>query len=415
MESPTVRRLTGTLLGVQSLSSLALTAAITVSTIAANQLSGNPTLAGLPNTLLLLGAAFVAYPAGRFMDRFGRRRGLTLGFLFSLAGAATAVASLVVGRFELQLAGFALLGLGRGALDLGRFAAAEMAPAEGRARAVSWVVLGGTVGGVGGPLVISPMSRLAVQFGLDPLAGPYLAAGVLYLIGSLMVFVLLRPDPLELGRRLAQSSTAEASRVSDGPVRSFGEILRQPRAQVAVAAMIFAQFIMVAVMTITPLHMVSHNHDLAAVAWVIAAHVLGMYGLSVVAGRTADRHGRGAAIIIGALLLTGACLLAPFVQSVFLLAVALFTLGLGWNFCYVAGSSLLADVLRPAERGRVQGSNDLLVSLTAASGSLGSGLLFGTIGYLAIAMIGIGLALALLALTTVLERPRLAQAGSSMD
>jgi MFS family permease len=412
MDSSVVRRLTATLFGVQSLSSLSLTAAITVSTIAANRLSGNARLAGLPNTLLLLGAAFAAYPAGRFMDRFGRRNGLALGFLFSLAGAGITALALLVNQFALQLAGFVLLGLGRGALDLGRFAAAEIAPEAGRGRAVSWVVLGGTVGGIGGPLLVGPMSRLAARLQVDELAGPYLAAGAVYLVGSLLVFLLLRPDPLDLGRRLAAGSQPAGRRPPEGAPRSFGQILRLPRAQAAVAAMVFAQFIMITLMVITPLHMAAHAHSLDAVSWVIAAHVLGMFGLSIVSGRAADRYGRGLTITLGALLLTGACLLAPFAQSVLWLAAALFTLGLGWNFCYVAGSSLLSDVLRPAERGRIQGTNDLLVSLVAAGGSLGSGLVFGTLGYVAVGMIGIVLALLLLALTALLERPRLVQVGS---
>jgi MFS family permease len=415
MDSPVTRRLLLTLLGTQSLSALGLTIASTVATIAASRLSGRPALAGLPTTLLLLGAAFAAYPAGRFMDRFGRRKGLAIGFLLSLAGAGTTALALVIHQFALQLAGFALLGLGRGALDLGRFGAAEIVPTANRARAVSWVVLGGTVGGIGGPLFVGPMGRVAEGFGLDALSGPYLASGVMYVLGGLLVLLLLRPDPIDLGRQMAARAEAAAGPAPDGRVRSFSEVLRLPRAQVAVAAMICGQFVMMAIMTITPLHMVSHSHSLDAVAWVIAAHVLGMFGLSVVAGRAADRYGRGPAIAVGALLLTGACLMAPFVQSPFLLAVALFTLGLGWNFCYVAGSSLLADVLRPAERGRIQGSNDLLVMLTAASGSLGSGVLFGTVGYAAIALVGIALALGLLALTALLERPRLAPSGSASD
>jgi MFS family permease len=230
-----------------------------------------------------------------------------------------------------------------------------------------------------------------------------------------LVFLLLRPDPIDLGRQRDAGPQAASGRGQDSAPRSFAQILRLPRAQAAVAAMVFGQFIMVSVMVITPLHMASHNHSIDAVSWVIAAHVLGMYGLSVLAGRIADRQGRGFAITVGGLLLTGACLMAPFVQSPFLLGAALLMLGLGWNFSYVAGSSLLADVLRPSERGRIQGSNDLLVSLTAASGSLGSGVLFGTVGYTAIAMVGIVLALTLLALTTLLERPRLAPAGGASD
>jgi MFS family permease len=415
MNSPVTRRLLATLFGTQSLSSLSLTSAATTATIVANSLSGEPRLAGLPSTLMLLGGAVAAYPAGRFMDQFGRRRGLALGAAVSMGGALVTLLAVLVGQFPLQLLGFAMLGLGRGALDMGRFAAAELVPPQDRARAVSWVVLGGTIGGIGVPLVVGPMSRLATQWGLHELGGPYLAAAVLYLIGVVLIWALLRPDPRDVGLRLAAEAAPSGGPPAPEVARTFRQILRLPRAQVAMAAMICGQFIMVAVMTITPLHMASHNHSLDAVSWVIAAHVMGMFGLSVLSGRLADRHGRGFAITVGALLLTGACLMAPFVQTPFLLAVALFLLGLGWNLAYVAGSSLLADVLRPGERGRIQGTNDLLVSLTAASGSLGSGVLFGTLGYTAIAMFGIVLALILLSITTVLERPQLARAEGASD
>lgn len=415
MNSQIVRRLTATLFASQSLSSLGLTAALTVAAIAAKRLSGSATVAGIPTTLMLLGTASAAYPAGRLMDRFGRRAGLTLGFVVSLAGGLLAALALIAHSFVPLLIGFVLLGLGRGALDLGRFAAAEIVRPEGRARAVSWVVLGGTVGGIGGPLVVKPMSRLVAQFGLDGLAGPFLGAAALYVAGSLIVFLLLRPDPRDVGRQIA-TDDAERKRAqrspADLPARPFGQIIRLRRAQVALAAMVFGQFVMVAVMVITPLHMTDHNHSLDAVAWVIAAHVFGMYAVSVVTGRVADAYGRRTAIAIGALLLIGACLLAPLAQTALLLAAALFLLGVGWNFCYVAGSSLLADVLRPDERGRVQGTNDLLVNLTAAAGSLGSGVLFGTIGYAAIGLVGIGLALGLLTFAAFPDRPRLAEAGS---
>ena len=460
VDKQTVRRIVATLFASQSLASLGLVTAITVGTIAAARLSGKPSLAGIPSTLMLLGTAFSAYPAGRLMDRFGRRNGLTLGFLLSVAGGGLAGLALLTGSFLLLLAGFSLMGLGRGATDQARFAAADSVEPVQRARAISRVVLGGTVGAIGGPLLVGPSGRLASLFGLNELAGPFFAAAVLFLAGSLVIFLLLRPDPRQLVPsafgapvvtthlpRMHYSPRSEAEREAPEPVvepavtdfprpgshraregaavqsvphppasgrppRTFGQIMQLAPARIALAAMILAHLVMITVMVITPLHMDGHRHSLDAVSWVIGAHVFGMYALSTVTGRVADAFGRERTIATGALILAVACLLAPLADTALLLGGALFLLGLGWNFCYISGSTLLSDLLRPGERGRIQGTNDLIVGLTAAAGSLGSGVFFATLGYAMIGLIGVALALGLLLFSSWPGRSRLRQATS---
>jgi MFS family permease len=165
-------------------------------------------------------------------------------------------------------------------------------------------------------------------------------------------------------------------------------VLQDGSARLALAAMVGGLIVMIMVMVITPLHMRQHAHPLDSISWVFVAHVLGMYAFSVVTGRVADTLGREAAIRIGAGLLIGACLTASAASSATSLALALFLLGLGWNFCYVSGSSLLTDVLRRGERARIQGTNDLVVGLAAAAGSLSSGQLFAGLGYTTMALIG---------------------------
>jgi MFS family permease len=157
--------------------------------------------------------------------------------------------------------------------------------------------------------------------------------------------------------------------------------------------MVLGQVVMVAIMVITSLHMRDHNHQLGDISAVISAHTLGMYAFSVVSGRLADKWGRGPVILTGATTLLLACLTAPLSPDVLPLAVSLFLLGLGWNFCFVGGSTLLSDQLSPAERARTQGVNDLLVGLASATGSLSSGLVFAATGYTVIAMVAGGLAL----------------------
>lgn len=404
-----VRRLTVVLFAGQSIASLAMIAAITVGPIAAIHLFGTTRWAGVPSTMYVLGSALGAYPAGWLMERYGRRFGLALGFLVGMVGAGLGALALIAFVPLLLFAAHAVMGMARGALDQGRFAAGDMVTQEHRARAISWVVLGGTVGGIGGASLVSPSSHVATLWGFDVSAGPYLVGIILFIVGSVMTYLFLRPDPREIGRELAHNIKANLDRT---PPRKFLQALRSHDIQTAIAAMIFGQVVMTTVMVMTPVQMTEHlHHTIDAVAIVIAAHVTGMYVTSVLTGRVADRLGHARTILIGAFLLILACVMAPFADDTLRLAVALFVLGAGWNFCFVAGSSLLTDSLRPNERARIQGTNDLLVGLVAASGSLGGGLAFESIGYGGIALVGITMAVGLFVVTLwTVQRKRVAAA-----
>jgi MFS family permease len=165
----------------------------------------------------------------------------------------------------------------------------------------------------------------------------------------------------------------------------------------ALVSMGLAQAVMVMVMNITPVHMTHFDHGLTDISFVISMHILGMYGLSIMTGWISDRWGRAPTIVIGSLLLITACVLAPTNPETLPLAVSLFLLGLGWNFCFVAGSALLTDRLAVNERPRIQGTADLVVGAAAVIGSLSSGELMASAGYGAANAIGIGVALVMLA------------------
>jgi MFS family permease len=187
----------------------------------------------------------------------------------------------------------------------------------------------------------------------------------------------------------------------EGPARPIREIFRQPAALLALTAMIIGQVCMVAIMVITSLHMEGHQHALNSIAVVISAHTIGMFAFSIVSGRLADRWGRAPVILVGAGVLFLACVTAPLSPEVLPLAVSLFLLGLGWNFCFVGGSTLLADQLAPAERSRTQGFNDLLVGLASALASLGSGIVFAATSYTIISLLAGALALIPVAMALV--------------
>lgn len=398
-----VRRLTWLLFFSQSIGSAGYIAGSTIGALVGARLSGQPALAGLPGAVHLLGSAATAYPAARFMERRGRRPGLVFGFSLGIGGALISGASVLLGSFPLFLLGYALLGASRGFTDLARYAAAEMHAAADRGRAISTVVFGGTLGAVLGPALVAPLGQLAESFRLEPLAGPWLASALLFLLGLLLIGWQLRPDPRDLGRQITVGPTPVAEPVT-GPRRGWRALLRAPAAQTALTAMVLGQAVMVMLMAITSLHMQGHHHGLGDISFVISLHTLGMFGPSAVSGRLADHWGRAPVIATGAGLLIVAALLAPLSQETWVLALALFLLGLGWNFCYVAGAALLTDTLTVAERSRGQGSTDLLINFVSALGSFNSGVLFATLGYGLIAWLGVALALIPLALAWNLSR-----------
>jgi|SRR3990172_8759828 len=405
------RKITRTLFIAQSLCSAGFIATATVSSIVGASLSGNVALAGLPATMYLLGTALSSLGWGYGMDLLGRRGGISLGLAIGVVGSAIAVAAIGRGSLSIFLLGMTLMGVANAAMQLARFAAAEVhSPAE-RGRAISNVVVGGTIGAVLGPLLVGPTGRLAVSVGVDELAGPFALSAFLVLGASLLVLAGLRPDPKELGRSLVENAEGEAA----SPVlpRPIASVLRQPAAALAVLSMILGQLVMVMLMVITSLFMHDHDHPLTAISFVISSHTVGMYAFSILSGRLTDRLGRGPVIAIGAGTLVIASMLARVSPEVAPLAIALFLLGLGWNFCYVGGSSLLADQLAPAERARIQGVNDLLIGLVSALGSLGSGLVFASVGYPTMGLVGAvaSLALLLAASRWLRVQPRTAPAG----
>ncbi len=385
------RKITAVLFAQQSLASAGFIAASTLNAIVGAKLAGNASWAGVPSAVYLFGGALSAFGWGYLFDLIGRRKGLAAGLLIGAVGSGIAFFAIARESFTIFLTGLVLMGMANAAVQLGRFAAAEVNPPDQRGRAISNVVIGGTIGSIIGPFLAGPAGLWIKPFAGDELAGAYLIAMVLFAVGAVVVFLGLRPDPREIGRQVA--ALFPQSEASAGPSRSIFEIFRQPAAAVALLAMVLGQMVMVLVMVITSLHMRDHNHMLGDISIVISAHTFGMYAFSIVSGQLADRWGRGPVIIVGSISLILACLGATLSPDVVPLGAALFLLGLGWNFCYVGGSTLLADQLTQIERARTQGFNDLVVGLAGATGSLSSGLIFAALGYNAMAFISAGLAL----------------------
>jgi MFS family permease len=366
--------------------SAALITTGTVNSIVGAELSGVVAWAGVPATVLLVAAALGALVWGFVMERIGRRGGLGIGMILGALGALAAGTSIWIGSFPFFLAGMALFGFAQSAMALGRFAAAEVHPPEKRGRAIANVVLGGTVGSIFGPLLVSPAGSIASKTGLNELIGPYGTGIILFILASLIVLNWLRPDPMEVAKELAQGDLDKGR--DSGSLRRIPEILRQPAVLVAIISMVIGQVVMVMVMVITSLHMKALEHSLGDISLVISSHTFGMFAFSLFSGRLVDRFGREPVIILGSLILIIAGVSAGLSPDVVPIAVALFLLGLGWNFCFVGGSTLLTDQLSTAEQSRMQGINDLFVGIASATGSLGSGFVFAALGYQTMGIVG---------------------------
>ena len=393
----TLRRINVTLFSAQSLFGAAIIATFPMFTILAAEMAGDAA-AGVPQTVSMIGRAAVAYPIGLLMDRFGRRMGFSLGFMLSIYGLVLSAAAVRWDSFWLLCLGGALLGVGQASSGQIRFAAAEVVTGSQRAKSIGLIVFAGTLGAVGGPLVIAPSEVWAADFGLAAQMGPFLVAALFMTLALVLTFVFLRPDPLQLGLALAaEESAEEEDPVPLAPARPVREILRGRQVRLAIAAMVIGQLVMTLLMVITPLHMSRNAYDTQAISWVIMAHTLGMFGLSSVTGRLVGRLGSVPMIVIGSGILIVAGLMTPVGTGFWLLATSLFLLGLGWNVCFIAGSSLLSDALAANERGRVQGTNEMLVALASGAGSLGTGTAFAFGGIVAVSAIGLAFTLALVA------------------
>jgi MFS family permease len=380
------RRIVITLLLDRSLTAGAGIALHTVIAIVATDLTGNASWAGVPAAVYQVAAAVTALGWGLLWDRTGRRLGVSLAMLVGFVGAGVTATSVELGSIGLLLAGIILIGGTQSGITLARFVASEASPPDARGRAIAMVVWGGTIGAIGGPLVVSPASRAAVGLGLNELTGP-IAVGVPLLgFGVLLSYLGLRPEPSEVSRQI-DSQYPEVANVG-GKVRPFSELVRLPGVIVAVTTVLLAQTVMVMLMGITSLYMKQLDHSLGDISLVFAAHTLGMFAVSPISGRLSDKLGRGPVLIAGSLITISSVVLAPASPSVPLIAAGLFLLGLGWNFSFVAGSALLADQLTPPERSKTQGANDLLVGLASGTGSLSSGLVFAALGYGTVSLLG---------------------------
>jgi MFS family permease len=404
------RRTIWTLVAGVAIGSTGHIAAVTVGTIAAADIAGSSALAGLPAASVVLGSALGSALLSMLMARRGRRLGLALGYTVSVLGALVATTAVLTGSLIVLTLGTMLIGFGNSSNQLSRYAAADLVPIGRRASALGLVVWGATVGAVVGPNLVSPAGDVAEMLELPRLVGPYLMPVLFVGAAAVLSFVLLRPDPFELADESAIESAEEAAL----PNVPLVDLLRRPAVIAAIVALVTGQVVMVLIMTMTPLHMTDHGHDLAAVGIVLSGHTFGMFALSPISGRLTDRFGSPPVIVAGLVILAFSAVLAAIapVSGGPVLFVALFLLGYGWNLGFVAGSALLASNLAIGERTRLQGFTDAFIWSSAAAASLSSGLVVDWAGYATLGLIGAGLvAIPAIVLVGLRRRPVVVLSG----
>lgn len=404
-----------TLFASQICGGMGLVSGYAVTALLADDLTGSATLAGLSAACLSIGAATASFPLARIMSRSGRRPGLRLGYFVGAAGALSAVLAAVTGFFPLLPLGVAGIGVGNAANMASRYAAADLARPERRAQTIGIIVWATTIGsGLGSLVSLSVFDPLGRTISLPDYGGSFLAGALLFLVGAAVLDRGLRPDPLVLAGGVG--TRREKAGLSFGD--SLLLILANPRARLAVLGMMISQATMVGTMTLTPLHMKHGGQSTSAIGFMLFAHILGMYALSPLIGRLADRVGREPMLLVaGALCATGAAWAGMTPGDEFLgLAGGQTIVGLAWGFGIIAASGLLTESFPVSQRASIQGAGDLCMAAFGATAGIAAGAIVASRSYrdLNVAAAGLGVILILAVIVTASTgRDRSAPAAST--
>lgn len=392
------RRIRRVLMTGQVLAGLGMGATLSVGAILATELSGSSAWSGSAATLITLGAALASFPLARLAQARGRSWSLGIGAWVASFGAVIAVLSTVTTWFPLLLVGLLLIGSGTAVNLQARFAATDVSDDDNRATDLSLVVWATTVGAVSGPNLIGPGDAFGLWLGLPLYAGPFVITALAQLSAGVLYLVALRPEPLSVAKAL----------VEDGPAETAEDIAGSDRPRDRVTAFLsiaLSHATMVAVMAMTPVHLVDHGASLVIVGFTISLHIAGMYALSPVFGILADKVGRIQTILLGQLMLAISLLATGFgSESEAWVIVGLILLGTGWSAATVAGSALLTESTPVERRTKVQGVSDVVMSAAGATGGALSGVVLYLVGYSGLSFVTMALVVAVVARITVGRR-----------
>ncbi|WP_438350769.1 MFS transporter [Paenibacillus sp. FA6] len=370
-----------------------LAAGVTVGALLAQDMLGSESYAGIPTALLTLGSAVASLLVGRLSQRHGRRLGLAGGFITGGLGAIGVIAAAQVNSVALLFVSLLIYGAGTAANLQSRYAGTDLAMPNQRAKAISIAMVSTTFGAVAGPNTVEVTGRFATAIGFPALTGPFFLAALAFILAGLVLLFFLRPDPLLVARELAKDNVQRAPAVDNKktPINNRGLV-------VGAAVMVLTQIVMVAIMTMTPIHMKHHGHSLGDIGLVIGIHIGSMYLPSLITGVLVDKFGRTAMSITSGVVLLLAGIVAAIAppDSMLVLIVALSLLGIGWNFGLISGTAIIVDATDPTTRAKTQGTIDVLIALAGASGGALSGMVVSYSSYATLSLAGGGLALLLI-------------------
>ncbi len=371
-----------------------LAAGVTVGALLAQQMLGTDAFAGLPAALFTLGSAAAALLVGRLSQQYGRRTGLTAGFMIGGLGAIGVIIAAVINSVFLLFTSLLVYGAGTATNLQARYAGTDLATSKQRATAISLTMVFTTFGAVAGPSLVNVMGNIALSIGVPSLAGPFILSAVAYILAGLVLLLMLRPDPFVIARMIEAANKEHKDKVIS---ESNVQVYNKRGVIVGATIMVLTQIVMVAIMTMTPVHMNHHGHDLGAVGLVIGFHIGAMYLPSLVTGVLVDKLGRTAMAVASGATLLLAGLIGAFApgDSIVFLVIALSLLGLGWNFGLISGTALIVDSTETSTRAKTQGTVDVLIALSGASGGALSGMIVAGSSYTTLSLVGGILALLL--------------------
>ena len=350
---------------------LAMTTSYAASALLGSEITGSDTRGAIAAVGLSIGGTLAGLPVAAVMARTGRRIGRGGAYLVGASGAASAALAAITEIYFLLVVGMILVGCGQAGNLAARYAGADLATDENRARSISLVIWASTVGSVLGPTIgLGLRSISGSDVGASGYILPYVCSVVFFLIAAAGVLYRLRPDPLHL---VASEGAAgfRAPRVSD-----LGLILAHPSARVALLGMMLSQAAMVGVMTVTPLHMTDGDQDALVIGVMISLHIVGMYFFAPAIGKIADRISKELLIGIGAVVTAVGSEIASHTDAPDATGhmVGLLLIGIGWCGSLVAGSALMTEAFEPEVRVATQATADVLMTATGAAAGVASGL-----------------------------------------
>ena len=371
-------RVVRTLAAAQVLSGVGVAGTVAAGSLLVSSITDSETLAGLAQTSAVLGAAALALPLARLTAKGGRRLALSVGYFSGVIGSVLAILGGAHRNIVVMLMGTFLVGAAAAAGYQARFAAIDLATNETRAKQLSFVVWGSTIGAVTGPNLMEPAGNLAELFDLPRLVGPYLISATTLLFAAVVITIFLRPDPYLLANK-----NIAAGKQKGSTKKALTHIRQNPPALLAILAIAVGHVAMVSVMVMTPVHMAHVDVSLTIIGLVISVHVLGMYAFSPLVGSLSDRLGRVRVIQIGILTLLLSTIISGNSQAddAYTLGVGLFLLGLGWSCTLIAGSAYLSESVEQEFRASSQGASDLVMNLSGAGGGALAGVIIGTLSY----------------------------------